>query len=63
MCDVLMLKPYSYLSYKLEREELRELVARAWLKYEINNITTVEEQKTCSSYGSTRLPRAIYLQI
>ena len=35
MCKYLAVKPYSYFSYKMEREELREIISRAWLLYEI----------------------------
>jgi len=48
LADALFVKPYSYTGYKVEREELREIIARAWLLYEMNGIVSFEEQKKYS---------------
>jgi len=45
LADALFIKPYSYTGFKSERAELQEIISRAWLLYEANNIVTLEEQR------------------
>lgn len=45
LTDALFVKPYSYIGYRIEREEVREIIARAWYEYEKNNILSFKEQR------------------
>ncbi len=42
--DALFVKPYKFTSYKMEREELREIISYAWLLFQENGIITREQQ-------------------
>ena len=45
LADTVFVKPYSYIGYRIEREELRDVIAQAWMLYEKAGITTLEEQR------------------
>jgi len=43
--DAEFIKPYSYLGYKIEREELREIVAQAWILFQKLGVSFEESRK------------------